>query len=84
MAAALGIPKRIIEKPPSAGLWQGQTDEEELGISYADIDSFLMRGPLAPKVAEHIRQRVDSSNHKRRMPLIFKDHDTSASPGVSD
>lgn len=38
LAAHLGIPKRIIDKTPSAGLWRGQTDEGELGLSYEKID----------------------------------------------
>ncbi|MHA3964437.1 MAG: NAD+ synthase [Candidatus Thorarchaeota archaeon SMTZ1-45] len=37
----MGIPKKIIEKVPSAGLWKGQTDEGEIGISYAELDSIL-------------------------------------------
>ncbi|MBM3252037.1 MAG: NAD+ synthase, partial [Candidatus Omnitrophica bacterium] len=38
LANSLGIPERIIAKPPSAGLWQGQTDEGEMGITYDDLD----------------------------------------------
>jgi NAD+ synthase len=41
IAKKLGVPKRIITKPPSAGLWKGQTDEEELGCSYNVIDKIL-------------------------------------------
>lgn len=41
LAAYLGIPERIITKPPSAGLWQGQTDEGELGLSYEELDRIL-------------------------------------------
>lgn len=41
LAAHLGIPQQIIEKPPSAGLWVGQTDEEELGFTYREVDQVL-------------------------------------------
>jgi len=46
LADELGIPRKIIDKIPSAGLWPGQTDEGELGISYEDLDRIL---PLAEK-----------------------------------
>ena len=41
LAEYLNIPRNIIDKPPSAGLWYGQTDEEELGMTYKDIDAIL-------------------------------------------
>lgn len=41
LAEMMGVPKNIIEKPPTADLWEGQTDEEELGLSYADADEIL-------------------------------------------
>ena len=40
-ARELGIPESIIKKAPSAGLWEGQSDEEEIGLSYAEIDTAL-------------------------------------------
>ena len=41
LAKELGVPQQIIEKPPSADLWQGQTDEDELGATYEEMDRFL-------------------------------------------
>lgn len=41
LACYLGVPQAICDKPPSAGLWAGQTDEEELGATYAELDSLL-------------------------------------------
>ena len=41
LARAIGVPERIVTKPPSAGLWAGQTDEGELGFSYDDADKVL-------------------------------------------
>jgi len=46
LAEEIGVPKKIIQKIPSAGLWEGQTDEEELGISYEELDRVL---PLLEK-----------------------------------
>jgi len=41
LAKVLNIPQRIIKKPPSAGLWPGQTDEEEMGIKYKLLDKII-------------------------------------------
>ncbi len=43
IAAKLGVPQEIIDKPPSADLWVGQTDESEIGVTYAQIDALLRR-----------------------------------------
>jgi NAD+ synthase len=85
MAKALGVPEGIIQKQPSADLWQGQTDEGELGITYAEADSFLyhlideragMKELLAlgfdeKRVCELI-ERVRKMQFKRKPPLIAK------------
>ena len=41
LSAKLGLPRSVLEREPTAGLWEGQTDEQELGISYADLDQIL-------------------------------------------
>jgi NAD+ synthase len=41
LAQELGVPQRIIDKPPSADLWRGQTDEGDLGATYEQMDKFL-------------------------------------------
>ena len=63
LARHLGVPARIVDKPPSAGLWRGQTDEDELGFSYEELDAYLAgeRGPHAAAIAE----LVAASAHKR-------------------
>lgn len=67
----LGAPSHIIEKAPSAGLYQGQTDEDELGIKYADVDAYL-RGEKVPEdVKNRIERAKSASAHKLRMPLKF-------------
>ncbi len=85
MARHLGLPRRILEKIPSAGLWEGQTDEGELGISYDDMDRVLLglelempaeeivsRTGLSEATVEQVKEMVYRSIHKRKMPLIPK------------
>lgn len=67
----LGVPQEVIEKDPSAGLWEGQSDEEEMGITYEKIDRYLANNPI-PKKDEELLQRLHrSTEHKRKMPPIF-------------
>ncbi|MBE0480636.1 MAG: NAD(+) synthase [Dehalococcoidia bacterium] len=66
LAAFLEIPRSIIDKPPSAGLWEGQTDEGEMGFTYAELDSYLQTGEGRPDVIARIQMRVRASEHKRR------------------
>ena len=69
LAEYLGVPKKIINKPPSAGLWEGQTDEEEIGISYNQLDKYLKAGKLNNKIIEKkIQDKITQSAHKRITP----------------
>jgi len=69
LAEYLGIPKKIINKPPSAGLWEGQTDEKEIGISYEQLDKYLKTGKLNNKIIEKkIQDKITKSAHKRTTP----------------
>ena len=72
LARELGVPAPIIEKPPTAGLWVGQTDEAEMGFSYDTLEQYLEKG--APAVGAGIAQRIEqlraASNHKREMPPV--------------
>ncbi len=85
IAAALGVPQRIIDKPPSADLWQGQTDEGELGITYAEADRILyLLFDMRYRVDEVVNMGFDESmvrrlwrlvqrsQYKRQMPVIAK------------
>ncbi|RKD34783.1 NAD(+) synthase [Thermohalobacter berrensis] len=72
LAKYLGIPEIIINKPPSAGLWENQTDEEEMGISYKELDNYIKTGKADKKVKEKVDRMYKLSGHKRRMPLIFE------------
>jgi NAD+ synthase len=69
MAKELGVPDPIIEKAPSAGLWLGQTDEHEMGFTYADLENYLTQGPetVSPALAMRIERLVRASHHKRAL-----------------
>ncbi len=69
LAAFLGIPQEIVAKPPSAGLWQGQTDEDELGLSYNELDRYLTSGQAPYVVKQKIEKMMARSQHKRQLPL---------------
>ena len=78
LAAELGIPREIIEKAPSAGLWEGQTDEREMGVSYHELDSALRAiesgntKDADPEIVRKVKIQMNRSMHKRSMPPIFK------------
>ena len=69
----LGAPDFIIEKAPSAGLFDGQTDENEMGVSYGAIDNFLLTGGANEHDKGIIEKFHKSSEHKRKMPAVFRD-----------
>lgn len=73
LARVLKVPKPILTKPPSAGLWPGQTDEEELGFSYKQLDRFLSgrERSVPPPVRRRIEELQAQTAHKRRPPLRF-------------
>ncbi|MFW9964295.1 MAG: NAD+ synthase [Candidatus Sifarchaeia archaeon] len=75
----MGVPKKIIDKVPSAGLWKGQTDEGEIGVSYAELDSILYlkleRGMSEEEIAgwgidktkvQKVLKMMKDSEHKRK------------------
>jgi len=70
LAAYLGVPQGIIDKPPSAGLWQGQTDEVEMGCSYNELDRCLTGGEVSNGVKRKIEQMIAESHHKLNLPPI--------------
>ena len=85
LATHLGIPGEIVRKPPTAELWVGQTDEDELGFTYADADlilyhmvdrrlrpSELIAAGFDAALVTRIREMVRKSHYKRVMPLIAK------------
>ncbi|MBV7388347.1 NAD(+) synthase [Pasteurellaceae bacterium TAE3-ERU1] len=68
LVRALGVPQPIIDKAPSAGLWEGQTDEGELGFSYAELDAFLRGEAVSAEVEARIAYWHNRSRHKRMLP----------------
>lgn len=71
VARVIGVPAHVIERPPSAGLWEGQTDESEIGITYDELDRALeaLASGSAPDVPvdvlDRVRDMVARSEHKR-------------------
>ena len=85
LAEAVGVPAPIVTKPPSADLWQGQTDEHELGFEYREVDRLLYlmvderyededlaAADFAPEFVARVRGMVQRSQFKRRLPVIAK------------
>lgn len=70
LASFLGIPQEIIDKPPSAGLWEGQTDEGDLGFSYDELDRYLVTGRASDKIKKKIESMMTAGEHKRLPPSL--------------
>jgi len=79
------VPKAIIEKAPSADLWEGQTDEQEMGMTYAKLDALLFEmiderrsdeelaaAGFDPEMIQRVRGMVRRNQFKRRPPVIAK------------
>ncbi|WP_425446047.1 NAD(+) synthase [Dethiothermospora halolimnae] len=72
LARYLDIPDIIINKPPSAGLWEDQTDEDEMGFSYKELDGYIRTGKATEEVKKRIEKMNKISEHKRRIAIMFK------------
>ena len=85
LAHVLGIPDKIVKKAPSAGLWKGQTDEGEMGITYERLDAILLgieqglpeqdiarRAETTVREVERVSKMVRMSSHKRKFPAAAK------------
>ncbi|MFH1448889.1 MAG: NAD(+) synthase [bacterium] len=78
LAKEFNLPKKVLEKAPTAGLWPEQTDEDELGLTYHDLDEILKRlesneiTNLPQKLVIKVKKLVEISQHKRMLPLVFK------------
>jgi NAD+ synthase len=79
IARRLNIPKKIIDKPPSAGLWEGQTDEGEIGMKYDLLDEIIYRldydlelNGLNTTDVKRVREMMRVSQHKLKMPPTYK------------
>ena len=67
----LEAPAGIMEKAPSAGLYDGQTDEQEMGLSYEAIDRYLLEGVAEPADMAIMERYHSISQHKRKNPRVF-------------
>ncbi|RKP48982.1 ammonia-dependent NAD(+) synthetase [Cohnella endophytica] len=65
LARRLGVPASVIDKAPTAGLWHGQTDEDELGVSYEDNSSYLEGKEIDAKARDILESRYLRTQHKR-------------------
>lgn len=72
MARFFNIPESIINKAPSADLWENQTDEDEMGVKYSEIEKYIKGEDIDEKSKSIIRKLHLSSEHKRNIPPIFK------------
>jgi NAD+ synthase len=85
LAEEMEVPRVIIDKKPSADLWAGQTDEQELGFTYREVDELLYHmvdlryssrelvvHGFAPEFIDLIYSKVQNSHYKRRLPIIAK------------
>jgi NAD+ synthase len=85
LAEALGVPKSVIEKAPSADLWEGQTDEAEMGVTYAKLDALLFEMVderhsdeelvamgFEETLIKKVRGMIQQNQFKRRPPVIAK------------
>ena len=77
LAEFLGIPDGILRKKPSAGLWRGQTDESEIGMSYDDLDRILKAieswnfTNCNMEEVEKVKKMIERTRHKREKPPVF-------------
>ncbi len=85
LAAAMGVPRSVIDKPPSADLWAGQTDEAEIGYTYEELDRLLyllvdsrftveqvVAEGFPSRMVEDVWRRVRANHYKRTMPVVAK------------
>jgi NAD+ synthase len=85
LSEEMGVPRVVIDKKPSADLWAGQTDEQELGFTYREVDELLyhmvdlrysrdelIRSAFSPDFIDLIYTKVKNSHFKRRLPIIAK------------
>jgi len=76
LARELGVPQPIIDRPPTAGLWAGQTDEAEMGLTYDQLDATLaaieagQTGDVEPALLKKVQWMIAASGHKRAMPPV--------------
>ena len=77
LARELGVPQPVIDRPPTAGLWAGQTDEDEMGLTYDELDATLAAiesgetGDVDADVLAKVQRMMAASVHKRAVPPAY-------------
>lgn len=71
LASTLGLPRWIIERVPSAGLWPGQSDEGEMGVSYKEIKAYFQKEQISAEAASKIKKMIKFTEHKRNPTVYF-------------
>ena len=72
LARYLKVPDKIIQKPPSAGLFEDQTDEDEMGFTYNDLEKYINNEKIDERIEEKINRMVKISEHKRNFAKGFR------------
>jgi NAD+ synthase len=86
LARELGVPQAVIDRKPTAGLWAGQTDEGEMGITYDELDATLaaiesgQTESIEPTVLRQVQHMMAASAHKRAMPPVCPMNSADALP----
>ncbi|MFO8184665.1 MAG: NAD(+) synthase [Candidatus Aegiribacteria sp.] len=71
LGETLGLPRWVIERVPSAGLWPGQSDEKEMGVTYGQIREYFQGGDIQEDAAKRIERMAAATEHKRRPVPYF-------------
>lgn len=72
VAGIIGVPDKIIKKAPSAGLWYNQTDEEEMGFTYEQLDNYILNGTSCDKIIDERIMKLSKKNmHKNLLPPML-------------
>lgn len=78
LARELGVPEAVIERPPTAGLWAGQTDESEMGLTYEELDLAIARiergdtSQIDRTILDRVTAMMNASAHKRALPEVCR------------
>jgi NAD+ synthase len=84
LARHLGVPQPVVDRVPTAGLWRGQTDEGEMGVTYDEIEAVLRAIEsgktecVLPDLLQRVQGRVVASAHKRAMPPVYQPRQENA------
>lgn len=77
LARDLGVPQPVLDRPPTAGLWPGQTDEEEMGLTYSELERALVTLTIGgdhgveQSTLDKVRKMMAESAHKRSLPPVY-------------